>query len=436
MKNLKLKPLYLPKDGKFKGLQVYCNKCRKWITNRMNECNHPESQVYKILVHVPGGEGKIKSKVLETREYQKAVKMTIEFRDSLENTNYETDNFLNEDDKPLRLIDCMVDYMNYLNKTGRYKRESGKIRSKSYIDLVNIVFENFILSLKDQGISTELILIDQITKKIVNVYYDYVENKNMSASYFNKHISYMQTFFNFLNTTGGYSVINPFLGYKTKTENTIARSVSKKNIDKLIKAITPENGKYEHNGGTKRNFYRPWLVGFIWLSVFTGRRIEDILKMKYSHIVEDANGIPEVIDTYNTKRMKSTNTEDFENIDPVPIIKELLDVLNIHFDYPNNKGKDRFLIDRVEGQSIENLKKVISRATSHFMKKSELDENDMFTLRNLRKTYVTNDRINNGEKSSKITHSSKHIQNKHYIDKLEIAKWIAIKSRDGKQFFN
>src|SRR5574337_1318320 len=81
------KPLHIPPHKKFKGLKVVCYQCGQLVNGECKETGKPiarcvfaDKHHYKVIVHVPGKKNERRVKVLETRDYDEAVKQAIDFQ--------------------------------------------------------------------------------------------------------------------------------------------------------------------------------------------------------------------------------------------------------------------------------------------------------------------------------------------------------------------
>src|SRR5665213_4518229 len=89
------KPLYIPPSKKWKGLTVYCYKCKTNMSEVCNEngkplskCQFGEKHVFKVYISVPGTANARKTKKLNTRDVNEAIKQAIEFEKEVKgNTN-------------------------------------------------------------------------------------------------------------------------------------------------------------------------------------------------------------------------------------------------------------------------------------------------------------------------------------------------------------
>ncbi|MBP7507658.1 MAG: hypothetical protein KA807_07555 [Prolixibacteraceae bacterium] len=128
------------------------------------------------------------------------------------------------------------------------------------------------------------------------------------------------------------------------------------------------------------------------------------------------DGKPKFIKTEDFKynrRYNLTNSKYKKDI-YLPIFKNLKELL-FDLGYEDNVGKEEYIIDPDSKRNRETMKDDLSKAFSHFWKKTNSQEELEF--RHLRKTYIT--RINNftGGRADSITgHSGQEVILKYYQD--------------------
>src|SRR4051812_5940227 len=78
-------PLNIPPNKKWKGLTVYCYKCRTNVYDTCKETGKPiqrcpfgERHAFKVYIHVPGTDNERKTKKLDTRDIDEAIKQVID----------------------------------------------------------------------------------------------------------------------------------------------------------------------------------------------------------------------------------------------------------------------------------------------------------------------------------------------------------------------
>ncbi len=421
----KIDPLYIPAKGEREpGFQVFCKKCRRWITNDMSTCDHPDQQQYKMIMHIPGTETKTKSKVLPTRDYIEAVTLAREYKRELQGNNFHEFSARSKD-PDYNLGANMKDYLDYLKQDGKYKRKSHKVRDRDYITFVKNMFLRLAESLRQQGYCFETVTVYQIQDAQIDHYLDYIENMNYAQETYNKHIKYMRTFYNYLDRTVGIKIRNPFNSYPLLPVHYNPKAIDKKTFIALIDSISIEGSikKYYSKSLKKpiiKNLYRPWLADSFFLCLYTGRRQDEIVTMKFSDIITDEQGEPVAIECTDLKVERAKSEIRAKIYAPIgPEFKELLYRLG----WNEYKETNRYLIAHNEKMGREAIKDTMSKAFTHYMK--QIDPDSKITLKSLRKTFSTAaEKYTNGH-GEILTGQTKTILNNNYLDKKEIAVYAA-----------
>ena len=424
VKTKKIEPLYLPyKNGREKGIQVVCKVCGTYITNKMETCTHPEKQVYKVLIHVPGTNGKKRTKNLPTRDYKRAVLLAKEFEDELKYYNFSENIEQQDNDHSLLLDEMMVTYKKFLQKDGIYQLKSKRIRGSGHISQVDRVFDEFKKSLIRQGDCKKSILITEITDRMIRKFLTEITN---TPSKYNHTLSILGTFFTKMKKLTQMNIPNPTEGYEQIPIKTNPKSIPVNEFNRLLEIIKPENGtKYYSNYSKKKKdeFYRPWLISALKLTYLTGRRREDVLESKFSDIIEDEEGMPIILNMGNTKIERSKGIQRFP--DPVPIFPQFRDFL-LEIGYNEFKGTDRYIIGHDCGMERETMKNFMSKAFSHFY--NQLNTGKQISQKSIRKASLTRMKLSvNGNANNLTGHAGEEVLNKYYYDKLIIALDLAKK---------
>lgn len=431
-----VKALHIPRKNKSELIHVKCNVCKKWITNGIKKCKHPEKQRYYAKVTIPGTDSRSITKQLNTRDYSEALMLALEFKKELKDNNFRKvrDNLdVNTTDNPVTLREHMAEYLAYLNLEGVWAAMGSRSRSKGHQNNVKKIFKNFIISIEKNGYSKYTFKPEDLTLAIVREFLKHINSLHISDRYYNMHLSCMTTLYNFLNKKVHLEIVNYFISFSKQSVYSNPKSASKEDIEELLNVITPENGEYQHSSGKERNYYRPWLKHFVQVAYFIGARREDLVNLKYTDIIEDKNGEPFIINVQNRKSQRNRDSKNKSEIEHVRIIpsgifpafkKVLYDM-----GYDSYKNKDLYLFDIDETMNRETLTKFISKAVSHFFKKTT---NSDLRFKNFRKTFATQiDLQLNGDADILVDHSDRKVTEKHYIDKLPYAKKIARSNFDG-----
>lgn len=391
MKTLKYKP--------YQGLQIVCKAKNCGAAIHVNNkpyrgCNHPiEKQRYKAVLINPFT-GKKQTRDLVSRNYDEAILELLKFKDELHNPMVIAP--VKVDEKPLLFIDCVSNYLNWLENIdvpAQFQRK----RTDKHIKSSQRYLEKFTEFLKDKKFNLKTFKITEIDDKVVGWYFEKVTSKTSSPSTFNHIFGVLKSFFKFLVKIKKYQIYNPFeLIQMRNIRINNPESISSEEFFKLLDGINNNNNvkKYvykEKNGEERvenKNQYYTWLKDIIELGAYTGRRRSELINMKFSMIKTDENGVPIYIEAPDIKvnKLKNNTDEKRQKLVFIPMIKELKDLLN-RLGYEENKNTDNFIIApniTIERSSMELL---ASKSFSYFWKK--VNSKKEIGFKHLRKTYVT-----------------------------------------------
>jgi integrase len=412
---------------KFKGLIVFCNKCKTNIHNNKkgNACKHPiNRQVYKAIVRTGSGYDR-KTKILKSRDFDKAIKEFLDFKEQvLSPALYQQSNKKPKSPYLKNTLAMYIDYMQDVDVPHHLKKHI----SKSHIKLVITSLKYFVNFLVTNGANLNTYKLSSINDSIVGMYCDYLEKKNGSNYTYNGKIKVMRTFFNYLIDKEDYLLKNVWKKVKLKSEKPTDISISDKDFYELLSVISPDDAMAQI-GKTRRNMYRPWLKDLIKLKAYTGRRNAELFAMTWN-MIHYENDMPIYIESPNIKVNRQQNNFDEKDFQYayVPVGEELFELL-IDLNLENNQDSNEYII-APEVENRENLEKYASIYFTFFFKKLKRDYTRQ--LKHLRQTYITReDLFVNGRIS--MQHSNYRTTAKHYIDKREIAKQMV---KNGFRIFS
>ena len=127
-----IKPLGIPKTKGFKGLTIYCNQCKRDVNELCKEtgkslqrCAYGDKHVFKVYVHVAGTKNTRKTKKLETRDVNEAIKQAMDFEREVKedihtgNHKEKKEEIKNvEETKPKFLVNAFARYIGWLHNEG------------------------------------------------------------------------------------------------------------------------------------------------------------------------------------------------------------------------------------------------------------------------------------------------------------------------------
>lgn len=435
-----MKALKIPKTKRVPGLFTYCTECQKRIGKgicgksgkSIDSCSSKEKQIFKVSFKIPGTNS-VRTKNLETRNLKVATKLAYEFREELEDNNYNQPGEPEEYDQQVQymiLIDTMGMYIDYLNNVG-VPEHLQKQRTERHINDVIRTFNYFRRVLTSMNYNLQLFRVDEINQNIVGKFHHYLlEVKNYANKTYNKHIATLRHFINWLIEKRGYKISNPFIEVLTLPTEERNETIEQKEFEKLISVIIPENSK-DTRVKYNKYYYKEWMASCFKIALYTGLRREEFLSLKWSSIEYNENNHPVLIKVPNFKviRLKNDRNRTVQNIKWVPIIPELLKVLVDELGLERYRESDRYILAHDDRIAREQLPLFVSKAFSHFWYITGINRD--VRLNDLRNTYITKLYIMLGDSAKVITdHADMETIKKHYMK----AKLISETATDFKVF--
>ncbi len=429
------KPLNIPPSKGFKGLTVYCYRCKTNVSEvcketgkALNRCPYGDKHTFKIYIHVPGTQNTRKTKTLETRNLDEATRQAMEFEREVKSgqvrvepkfeRNYKREVQRTEEIKPELLVHVLARYIAFLRNED-VPAHRAKERSEEYVKDLERSFMRLKDCLRKNGHDLNSFLLKDINDKVIGELYKYLDNRKQSPRSFNKSLTHFSSVMKWYCEEYDVPVKNWFARINRRTTIYNPQSISKEDFDELLKKITPENGiqKYDKGAKRERNFYRSWLADGFQLGLFSGRRREEIVTLKWSDVVEDKEGKPLYIKSADIKvnRIQHRSEEEKKYI-YIPLTQELKNLLRT-LGYDSNRGSGKYLLapEKENGSSRDLIMDDLSRGFSHFFRKLGKKEELKFGC--LRKTYISHLRAFLGNNAKYITgHTNDAIIDRHYQD--------------------
>jgi integrase len=434
MENLKI-----PDKYRRPGLYVYCYRCKRYSNiktgclPKVPDCDHPPAkQVYKLKVHIPGTRNMSRTLALDTRDIREVDKKKVEFEEHLKNNNYNptpsSSPEIAEGDRYL-LAYQMKRFIEFITNGGLYKFEAPKERAVSTIKDYRRYFRYFLEGIAS-AVDVKTIRVDRLHKEHIQLFYDYLEGKDLSDKTYNNIMSYLRAFFNHLITYEELKIKNLFTTAYARKVVYKPQSFSAEEFYRVLSATTPENG-FDPND--KRSRYKDWLPTAFKLGAFTGLRLDELVHIKYSDI-KFKDGIW-LLEADNNKATKLSGRKAHRRYYLLPIIPELSKVLEDECGLEQHRGRNTYIIASKLGRTT--VKDIISKGFTHFKRLAGIDDTKCF--KDLRTTWDSRHRAefgDNGLTSIVSDHSNESVVDKHYTAKIEAAKKsinfrVFPKSEDG-----
>ncbi|TND10137.1 MAG: Uncharacterized protein FD123_385 [Bacteroidetes bacterium] len=445
------KPLHIPPKKKIPGLKIYCYGCGTLVEGKckqsgksLSTCAYGDKQRYKVIVHVPGTKNERKTKILETREYDEAVKQALDFQKEIKEAGKPEiektapvplvsvapieplvrpvfPNTEQTPEKTYNLLELMSEYIGFLNNENVPEHRQ-KERTKEHIEQVERMFRYFAASLKKSGYDIESLRVDQINDTMIGKFHKYLqEDLKQGPRSYNRAMSILTSFYKHL-ARQGYLIGNPFETVTRQAVNENIETIDEDEFMRLLEIVQkPELGWRTLLNGKRKNLYKPWFKDALELGVYSGRRREEVARMKWSDVVYDKNGVPlhlQVPD-YKVNRQKGLSEENWK-YNYAPMTSELRDLLT-RLGEEEHKGKDAYLIAPDETMQRDTITSFLSRSFSHYYE--QLQTGKELTFGCLRRTNISHLSGELGmENAQAITgHANTKIMKKHYADKRILA---------------
>lgn len=399
-----MKKLTLPKNH-LKGLKIYCNKCKKYNP----KCNHNDDLLYRVVVHIPGTKNSTKIKTLISKNYEDAVKESIDIIKELKSNDYRdlsTDN----DSKEYTMIGAILKYNQYLSGEYELKHLIKKVSEGHRKESLRFI-KLFCNVLKSHH-NFEIMRVRDVSVKDVSRFYESME-KHYAPRTFNKCMISLKSFFNFLIEIEKVDMKNPFSVYNSKSViSTINETITKDEFERILDCIDSSDSLLKLGGkGEVKNMYRDYLKLGFKLFLLTGGRREEVVDLRWSDIYYSG-------DTYFFM-IKNKKVERNQNIDGdfnkyIPINSDLFDLLN-EIGYKEKKTSKDFILCPDRNESVLTIMNTLSKSFTFYKNKSGVTKN--ISLKHLRKTYISwVNQVMGSDTRILTSHSTDGVLKEHYLD--------------------
>lgn len=419
---------------KIVGLTIRCTQCGKDIQrdeSPYNGCKHPAEKVkYRGVITIPNSGGKRKSITLKAATYEDAVKELLCLRQDVQNGIFQQSttnvNLVN----PLSIVDCVAMYIDFLcdENVPDHKK---KYNSLNHIKSQRSFFSTFLDFIENEKFNVQLFSVHSINSKLIGDYYTYLTKRYESNYTFNHHVKAMRALIQYLIDKRGYKISNWFKEITLKTEKGTDSALSDKDFYNLLEVILPIDSVMKIGRNTKRNMYQPWLVDYIKLKAYTGRRDYEVANMKWNQVVFEG-GVPIYIQSPNHKvnRLKNNLKSNDIEMNYIPIIEELEDFLHEKGLVSQIGSDDYILAPNITNRN--QVKTLASKGFTFFFGK--LNTSYKMELKSLRKSYITAEEIYKlSAKRTPVEHANDRVTEKYYRDRKVIATFIS-KNRNQDKF--
>lgn len=428
-------PLYIPPSKRIRGLKVHCYACGTTVDGTCRRlgadikyCKSGGDHVFKVFAHVPGTTNTRRTKSLTgVRDLNEARRLALEFQQEVKD---EANTVHRAPMSPVKkqiqepevatgnLTELMSRYIGYLHGDPEivpaYKR---KQRSAETLKEMERTFLRFVTAAKENGRDIGNVTADGVSEEMIGEFYEYLtEELELGNAGYNRAITNMVSFYNYL-IDEKFAARNPFASITRKPIREQIDTIEEHQFNALKEILQkPELGMHEHRPGIRRSFYRPWMRDAVELGLYTGRRREEILRMKWKDVSDDLLRVPD----YKVIRQKGLTDERDWIYRVVPITKELRTVLSRLSQ--EGSDPDEYILAPDETMDRDSLRVFMSKSFAHYYAQLGYEKRLKFGC--LRKTYITGLAAAIGMENAQAIsgHSKTQVMKKHYTDKKVLAK--------------
>ncbi len=402
-----MKKKYIPVKLRGNGLHIWCSTCKKVVTN--NPCAHSAKWSYQSRIYNPISKRQDCIKTHMTNDVNDAFERHMAYKKELKRNNFnipDQSSISQAEIVPMFLLEGAKMYFDYLEDINVPEHEK-KNRTKQYInDQVRYV-KRFLTSLKSIHGKLSNYPLQAIDQSHVGAFHNYVESQQMSSRSYNAHMEALRFMFDYLINHRKVDISNPFSNVTRKKTHYSPEIITEEEFVIFLSKIDQENGVGSKGVKviSKVNYYRPWLSIAFKLAISIGERLDGLVNLKWKDVKENYIGIP------NWKVNRTLNTDVYYSY--TPITKDLAELLT---QLEMKKENDYLIVP--DWSNRNTLKKFITKAFTHFWRKTEIDKQVSF--RHLRKTYITRMVDLIGEKAKHIKHTNDKTVIKHYLAEKEL----------------
>lgn len=409
--------LVLPKNA-HKGLKIFCKKCNK----DNSKCRHYDSQVYRVRIHIPGTKNSVKTKKLDTTDYNEAIIESIKFEKELNATAFTTISNVavqdtadeNSDNNDYSLADAVIKYKQYLNGESCYSHLKKDISDDYRKELLRYCryFSKNVHKTKD---ITKLRVKD-VNRDHVSKFYIWAE-KEFKEKTLKKCMSSLKGFFAFLIDIEEIDIRNPFRTYVIKEAvGSAIETITKEEFQAVLEAVDTADPILQLGGkGEKKNMYRSYLKQAYKLFLLTGCRREELVDLKWNNI----HSFDESVKFLYINNIKVQRIKNRKNVlRPIPITSQLMDLLvemGYNEKYMTVDYADDFILCPKRKMELQAFMDFLSKSFTHYWKSTGIKKD--YSLKNLRKTYFTwVNRVMGDDTKIVSSHSTNDVLKRFYLD--------------------
>ena len=239
--------LKIPEKYKRCGIKLKCLKCKIQLNDKCGEtgksavsCKHQDKHRLNLIVCIPGTKSGRKSRILETRDFDEALRELSKFREECKKQGYHKVTIPKKGIQTTNLKELAASYLDAISGVNTLSVLI-RHRSKEHVDDSTRVIQRFFIALKKRGYNIQALT--TIGDVETTVFHEYLLNDLQLGPFaYKRHMAVMKTFFNWLIRVKDKQILNPFNHIELHSIQRDVTIISKEEFQKLLEVTTRENG--------------------------------------------------------------------------------------------------------------------------------------------------------------------------------------------------
>jgi integrase len=328
-----------------------------------------------------------------------------------------------DDSRTYSLAALMARYVSYLCGDETIPIHKRKQRSKGHIQDCERTFLRFATAAIRIKRNMKTLRIDKVDDELIGAFYSELteaDKLNLGNAGFNRAITIMSSFYEYLKESEGYVIGNPFSVVVRKPTHSKIETIQSQQFAALLEGVgKPELGIRTLSDGTKKNYYKPFLKDALELFLYSGRRRTEVVRIKWKDIFYEEDKAKYIaVPDYKYNRKNDLPKKDWK-YNYVPVTEELT-VLLERLGEKENRHCDKYILAPDEVMQRDTMASLLSKAFSHYAEQIGID----LSLGALRRTNFSSLSAEIGiENAQTISgHGGLAVMRKYYVSQRVLAK--------------
>lgn len=405
------------------GLRVFCSKCNNKLNHdKLYTCKHPSHQRYKQYVY---HDGKARVQTYDTKDFDGALKSAIDFKKKVKNGTNSSRIESKVLPDTLSVMESAERYVQYKNGVDVFDFEKKEL-DKDYLSSIRLYVQQFIDVLRDNGFNVDSMLISNLKRKHVDLWWNYIISRYDSEWSRHAALRAMRVWINHVINYQEVLMRNPFKDVKATTPEAKIITITGHEFSEVCNVIKKADPWAYLNGETteRKNRYRNYLINAFKLGLYTGLRREELVGLRWNDIYFESSTQGNIITTENLKVQRITGKSYKPKY--IPVFEQLKDFL-IEIEWERYKDSDEYILEPGRTIQEQTMMDAISKGFSFYYSKA-FPNQEKKQFKCLRKTYLSYlEKFVGDDIIHLSSHGGKEVLEKHYVNPAIVARGYGMK---------